>query len=79
MHGLTIDHNVVSHVYMKKRPPARPREIPSASVNPLDFWAFFNDKSELCIGVDRASMSNGAQLKQFECDQEDNQTWKIGL
>lgn len=35
-----------------------------------------NVKSGLCVGVDRASTANGAQLKQFQCDGRINQSWR---
>jgi hypothetical protein len=36
-----------------------------------------NVKSRGCIGVDRASKANGAQLKQFRCDGAVNQQWRL--
>lgn len=36
-----------------------------------------NANSSLCIGIDRASTANGAQLKQFRCDGAINQKWRM--
>lgn len=36
---------------------------------------FKNAKSGRCIGVDRASTSAGAHIKQFDCDNAENQRW----
>lgn len=38
---------------------------------------FQNVNSKRCIGVDRASTSSGAYIKQFTCDGSDNQTWLL--
>lgn len=38
---------------------------------------FENQKSELCMGVDRASKKNGALVKQFPCDGRPNQQWRV--
>ncbi|MET0342232.1 MAG: RICIN domain-containing protein [Polyangiales bacterium] len=40
-------------------------------------FVFRNEGSKHCIGVDRASTTAGARLKQFECDCAANQTWRI--
>jgi hypothetical protein len=37
----------------------------------------FKNHDGLCIGVDGASMANGAQLKQFPCDGRANQRWIV--
>jgi hypothetical protein len=36
-----------------------------------------NIKSGHCMGVDRASMDNGALVKQFKCDGRPNQRWRV--
>lgn len=36
-----------------------------------------NLNSQRCIGVDRASTSSGAYIKQFRCDGSDNQEWLL--
>ena len=39
-------------------------------------YLFSNEKSHGCIGVDRASTSSSAYIKQFTCDGKANQKWK---
>jgi Ricin-type beta-trefoil lectin domain len=41
-------------------------------------YNFVNLKSRMCMGVDKASVSPGADLRQFPCDSSANQQWKFG-
>jgi len=67
-HGLPTNNNQGWKIQKKSEEPA---------------WNLHNAKndakSDRCIGVDHASTTNGAQLKQFGCDHKQNQEWEVAL
>lgn len=57
-------------------PAAEERDGPETLAEDLPTFSFRNKKSEMCIGVDRASKEPGANMQQFPCDNAANQSWE---